>query len=199
MRIAKYCLAVVSLLAACFAAFATSGVRWSGSQRSQSQAVQYTKDGKLVRPKDYREWIFLSSGIGMTYGSGNTSEPTFDNVFVNPAAYRSFVQTGLWPEKTVLVVEGRKSAAKGSIVTGGRFQTDLEAIEVEVKDSSRPSKWTFYGFNGSTEVGTAFPTTANCYSCHRDNTAVDNTFVQFYPTLIPIAKAKGTFRNLSEN
>ena len=36
------------------------------------------------------------------------------------------------------------------------------------------------------------PQSANCYSCHQDHAAVDTTFVQFYPTLMPIAKAKGT-------
>ena len=36
------------------------------------------------------------------------------------------------------------------------------------------------------------PTSANCYSCHADHAAVDTTFVQFYPTLLPIAKSKGT-------
>ena len=34
--------------------------------------------------------------------------------------------------------------------------------------------------------------TENCYSCHRDHGAVDTTFVQFYPTVLPIAKGKGT-------
>jgi hypothetical protein len=37
-----------------------------------------------------------------------------------------------------------------------------------------------------------FPTEAACYSCHAQHAAVDTTFVQFYPTLLPIAKAKGT-------
>ncbi|HEX4582195.1 MAG TPA: cytochrome P460, partial [Acidobacteriaceae bacterium] len=36
------------------------------------------------------------------------------------------------------------------------------------------------------------PQTENCYSCHSDHGAVDTTFVQFYPTLMPIAKEKGT-------
>ena len=31
-----------------------------------------------------------------------------------------------------------------------------------------------------------------CYSCHAEHAAVDTTFVQFYPTLLPIAKGKGT-------
>jgi hypothetical protein len=36
------------------------------------------------------------------------------------------------------------------------------------------------------------PRTANCYSCHQENGAVDTTFVQFYPTLLPIARAEKT-------
>jgi hypothetical protein len=35
--------------------------------------------------------------------------------------------------------------------------------------------------------------TAVCYSCHEQHAAVDTTFVQFYPTLLEIAKAKHTF------
>jgi len=30
---------------------------------------EFNKDGDLVRPKNYREWIFLSSGVGMSYGA----------------------------------------------------------------------------------------------------------------------------------
>jgi acyl carrier protein phosphodiesterase len=36
------------------------------------------------------------------------------------------------------------------------------------------------------------PTEAACYSCHTQHAAVDTTFVQFYPTLLEIAKKKGT-------
>jgi len=42
---------------------------------------EFNKDGELVRPKNYREWIFLSSGVGMNYGSGGLP---FGNVFVEP-------------------------------------------------------------------------------------------------------------------
>lgn len=41
-------------------------------------------------------------------------------------------------------------------------------------------------------MGTALSTTASCYTCHREHAAVDTTFVQFYPTLFPIARDKGT-------
>jgi hypothetical protein len=33
---------------------------------------------------------------------------------------------------------------------------------------------------------------SDCYSCHKAHGAVDTTFVQFYPTLLPLANAMGT-------
>ena len=37
-----------------------------------------------------------------------------------------------------------------------------------------------------------FTRRADCYSCQQANGAVDTTFVQFYPTLMPIAREKKT-------
>jgi hypothetical protein len=36
------------------------------------------------------------------------------------------------------------------------------------------------------------PTTEACYSCHAQHAAVDTTFVQFYPTLLPISQSHQT-------
>src|SRR5438105_1643274 len=79
----------------------------------------------LVRPANYREWIFLSSGLGMTYQPPNAPQapPQFGNVFVNPSSYRSFMQTGQWPNGTIFVLEFRHSDSEASINKSGRFQT----------------------------------------------------------------------------
>ena len=155
-------------------------------------AVQYAADGQLKLPENYREWVFLSSGLGMTYGpaaeGAETRPPMFDNVFVNPESYRAFLETGKWPDKTLFVLEIRASASHVSINKTGHSQGEVIAIEAEVKDSSKPGLWTFYEFPG----GKAFPRTASCYECHGKNAAVENTFVQFYPTLYPVAEKKGT-------
>jgi hypothetical protein len=156
------------------------------------QDVQYTKDGAMALPKNYREWVFLSSGIGMTYASTAGGNPNFENVFVNPAAYQAFLKTGAWPDKTVLILEVRRSDSKVSINKDGRVQTEVAAVEAHVKDSSRGG-WAFYGF-GRNETAKLIPKTADCYSCHQQNGAVDTTFVQFYPTLIDAAKKKGTYQ-----
>jgi len=65
-------------------------------------------------------------------------------------------------------------------------------LEVHVKDEARfPGKWAFFPFDEA-KTAKMIPTNMECYTCHAQHGAVDNTFVQFYPTLLPFAKSKGT-------
>jgi hypothetical protein len=163
------------------------------SSAKNSAAPAYTADGKLVFPPNYREWIYLTTGLDMDYSPtvDLSQHSMFDNVFVNPESYKEFVATGKWPDKTVFVLEGRIAGSKGSINKGGHYQTtDIMSRSIHVKDQSRGG-WAFYGF-GDGPNGDRIPQTAVCYSCHTEHAAVDTTFVQFYPTLIDIAKQKGT-------
>jgi hypothetical protein len=159
---------------------------------------QFTKAGELIRPaSDYREWIYLTTGLGMNYSSENTAEnPLFDNVFVTPAAYRVFKASGHWPDHVMFVIEPHQSVTKGSINKGGRYQGERTTfLEVAVKDTKRfKDGWGYFSFNKDAAIAKAFGPEGHCNECHGKNAAVENTFVQFYPTLLPIAKAKGTLR-----
>ena len=161
-----------------------------------SDEPSFAGNGDMLPPLTYREWIYLSTGIDMSYSPNamQMDHSTFDNVFVNPAAYRSFLATGTWPDKTVMVLEVRRAKSKGSINQQGHFQdTAIMGLEVHVKDEARfPNKWAFFDFDAPDKNGTLIPNKAPCYTCHAAHAAVDTTFVQFYPTLLPIAKAKGT-------
>lgn len=160
---------------------------------STPEGPVYTSDG-LQLPANYREWIYLSSGFDMSYRPKRQMDHhDFDNVFVNPAAYREFSRTGRWPDKTQFVLEVRTAEGKGSINTSGNFQgAGIMELEMHVKDEARfPGKWAFFSF-GDRSVGTLLPTSAECYACHAAHAAVDTTFVQFYPTLLPIARSHGT-------
>jgi hypothetical protein len=165
-----------------------------GSVRASMSGPNYTQNGDLLPPAHYREWIFLSSGLDMSYNNRSAKMTQFDNVFVNADAYRSFLVTGTWPDKTVLVLETREGKDKGSINQSGHYQgTDVTGLEVHLKDKTRfPGKWAFFGFASKTRPGKLIPQTADCYSCHEAHGAVDTTFVQFYPTLLPIARTKQT-------
>jgi hypothetical protein len=160
--------------------------------------VRYTAAGELIKPGDFREWVFLASGLGMTYtppaaaGGAPSRPPAFTNVYVNPASYREFMKTGRWKDQTVFILEVRESASEGSINLGGRYQTGVRVIEAEVKDSRLPGGWAFYNFGAAGDRAPALPKTAPCYACHSTKGAVEQTFVQFYPTLLDVARSKAT-------
>ena len=154
----------------------------------------YTSDAQLKLPENYRQWVYLTTGFDMSYNpSLAMGHHMFDNVFVNSESYKAFVETGSWPDKTVLVLEGRMGQDKGSINQKGSYQgTQIMGIEAHVKDEARfPGKWAFFIFDGA-QTAKMVPTNMDCYTCHAQHAAVDTTFVQFYPTLLPIAQTKGT-------
>jgi len=152
----------------------------------------YTSEGRLMPPSDYYNWVFLTSDLGMSYNEDGSSSdhPPFSNVFVNPAAYRVFLKTGTWPEHTQFIKEFRASATQGSINRHGFYQQGKPlSVLVHVKDTKRfKGGWAFFSFSGdSPEPAEQLPTNLECYSCHEAHGAVDTTFVQFYPQILPIA------------
>jgi len=165
------------------------------NSRPRPAALEYTSDNQMKLPEDYREWVYLTTGFDMSYNPNaiQMDHHMFDNVFVNREAYASFLKTGTWPDKTVFMLEARRAESKGSINLRGNFQTDdVMGLEVHVKDESRlPGKWAFFAFREK-KTANMIPTSESCYSCHTEHGAVDSTFVQFYPTLLPVAREKGT-------
>ena len=172
------------------------GVAVTVAPRAQpvtASVFAYTADGRLEFPTAYRKWVYLSSGLDMSYlPNALRSLSTFGNVFVNPEAHDSFVANGTWPDKTVLVLEVRRAEQNASINRNGRSQGNIVRTEVHLKDNARfEGGWAFFAFADETPAA-MLPRTANCYACHQEHAAVDTTFVQFYPTLLSIARTKKT-------
>jgi len=186
-------LAFVRSLAAVAAASLLCGAATPAPAPGQPQ---YDADGRMIFPADYREWVFLSSGLDMSYTAGPAmaGADMFGNTFVPLAAYRAFLATGVWPDKTVIILENRGGTSQGSINKHGLFQTtDYMGAEAHVKDTARfNGGWGFFGFGPDGQPAREIPHQAACYACHEQHAAADTTFVQFYPTLLPVAKARGT-------
>jgi hypothetical protein len=152
---------------------------------------KYTSDNQLIRPTGYREWIFVGSSIGMGYQEANRPDgerpQLFHNVYIQPEAYRAYVSTGKFPDKTMLVMEVISPGTNASINKQGKFEEKFVGIEMSVKDESKsPEKWAYYNFitpdgKGRPEAK-AFAKDA-CWSCHNQHAQTDNVFVQFYPVL----------------
>lgn len=162
---------------------------------TQAPAIAYTADGKLQFPKDYRTWVYLSTGLDMSYAerTGDVSQHAFDNVFVDRAAYAAYQKTGTWPDKTIFMLEVRRGASRGSINKSGVYQTEVGGMEAHVKDTKRfKSGWAFFPFNNGEGPAPALSQTSGCNTCHEQHGAVDTTFVQFYPTLLAKAQEMKT-------
>jgi len=164
-----------------------AGVALAGSALAQDAAPAYTPDAKLLRPKDYRAWIFLSSGFDMSYTDSDQAQAhAFNNVFVNRDAYEVFLKTGAWPDKTVLVLELRAASGDDPVLKRGQFQSGRPTgLEAHVKDAAKGG-WGFYAFGKDETVATMIPKNASCYSCHAANARTETTFTQFYPEIAAI-------------
>jgi hypothetical protein len=190
------------VLALCYlAAIGTSLV----AQQPSGDGPQFVNGNELLRPTDYRSWPCVGSSLGLSYMQGTSSQsaPPFTSVFVNPSSYRAFLQTGQWPDRTILVLEVRRSATAASPLTAGQYPTDLAGLEAHVKDSRLPGGWAFFNWGpvrsmkdsvGPIPVDAAIPGEGTCVDCHVKHGAVERTFVQFYPQLMEVAKAKGTVK-----
>src|SRR5262245_30612021 len=71
-------------------------------------AERFTASNALLPPAEYRQWTYLTSGLGMLYGpaarvAAATGVPAMDNVYVSPGAWEAFARTGVWPDGTLFV------------------------------------------------------------------------------------------------
>src|ERR1700730_5985323 len=101
-QIMKHAILWSLMLALCFAAL------HAAPQDSNPPMPRYAGQN-LMRPENYREWIFLSSGLGMNYNPSPGGHEMFTNVFVPQWSYHQFLASGKWPDKTISVVEERGS------------------------------------------------------------------------------------------
>ncbi|MBL8191500.1 MAG: cytochrome P460 family protein, partial [Acidobacteria bacterium] len=92
------------------------------TQKPQSAAAEkpvavFEGQDTLLRPENYREWVFVGSSTGLNYSpnpapSSSTAGTDFKNVYINPSSYREFIKTGTFPEGTVMILEIAQAANK---------------------------------------------------------------------------------------
>ena len=162
----------------------------------QPETPVFEGKNTLLRPLNYREWVFVGSSRGLSYARNPQAQDQaadmgemYHNVYINPAAYREFSRTGKFPEGTTMAMELASADTKREPGLQGSYEKDLIGLEVSVKDSRRfEGGWAYFNFsNGSGSSYKAkaepFPASAGCVSCHKQNAATDNVFTQFYPVL----------------
>ena len=154
------------------------------------QLPRFAPDGRLLRPEGWEAWVLAGTSMGLTYNEPAAAQEVgappgiFLNVYIQPWAYERFLDTGEFPEGTMFVLAMAEPVSRNDPARGGFTMGEISMMEVHLKRAGvHESGWGFYGFGGDDEAAERIPGEANCYSCHRDEAAHDQAFVQFYPTM----------------
>ena len=153
-------------------------------------AVEFTPDGKLKRPVDYRRWVYVGTPLTPNdLNGGEASFPEFHSVYMDPESFAHYEKTGEFRDGTVMIKEligvGSKEAASGQ----GYFMGDFRGLEASVKDSKRfkdePGSWAYFSFGHKypLKAEAAKQAAASCNACHQTSAAKDDVFSQYYPVL----------------
>jgi cytochrome c553 len=178
------------------------------AERSNSVA-RFTEQGELVRPRDYRTWIFVGAPLTPNdMNNGHAAFPEFHNVYLDPGSYEQYKARGEFRDGAVIVKElvsvGSKAAPSGK----GYFEGEYLGVEAMVKSKERfadqPGHWGFFRFTdeeaaaqgrlGSLKRVASVNKAAACASCHAAGRQ-DYVFTQYYPVLRAAVNAKGNPEN----
>jgi len=171
----------------------------AAAQSAQSTAV-FDSDGKLKLPdpQAFRRWVFVGAPLtpnGLNNGKANF--PEYHHVYVEKKNIDAYLQTGTFPEGTILVKELTR-VLKPTFPDGSRkepsgrgyFNGEFNGIDVSVKDSKRFAQtngWGYFtfGHHSLPYEGWAEEKSPNeCAGCHQTYVAkTDMTWIQFYPIL----------------
>jgi len=164
----------------------------SAGDHPMSSMAKFDKEGNLVRPEGFREWVYVGTPLTPNeMNEGKAPFPEFHSVYIDPASWKHYKKTGKFRDGTILVKElisvGSKEAPSGK----GYFMGEYLGLEATVKDSKRyakePGHWAYFSFTAGhgeplKDKAPALPTSA-CNTCHDANAAEDWVFTQFYPVL----------------
>jgi hypothetical protein len=164
-----------------------------GAQPMEDVA-KFDKDGKLLLPSDYRTWVFVGASVTPNEMNGGKAPfPEFHTIYMEPASYKPFKNTGEFPEGTVMVKEtlmiGGKEAPSGK----GYFMGDFVLLATGVKDTKRfggeRAGWGFFAFGNPSNPQSKSEVlpVAKCNNCH-SAAAQERVFIQYYPVLRDLKK-----------
>jgi hypothetical protein len=162
---------------------------------------QYTPDGQLVLPPDWRHWVFVGAPLTPNaLNGGKANFPEYHNVYIEPGSFAIFEKTGEFPEGTIFFKElqltlpaenpdGSRTEPSGR----GFFPGPFNGADVTVKDSARykdTDGWGYYNFHHfEPKAKTASVRSKDeCAFCHMASAKTDDVWTQFYPMLDEIAQ-----------
>jgi hypothetical protein len=158
------------------------------SRGSSEVTPAYDSGRNLQLPDDYLRWVIVGSSLSLSYSDADPDQPMFNTTLMEPTAYDYFVKTGEFREGTMFALVLQGVGTNATPARHGQFASDIHAVEMSVKDTSRVSEgWAYYDFGGPMSGGyraaAAPQPPSNCHNCHAEHAARDNVFTQFYGLL----------------
>lgn len=186
-------------------AMAMTGTTETSSSRDDAP-YRLTPEGELVRPTDYRRWVYVGTPVTPNdMNNGKAAFPEHHNVYIHPSSYDHYLETGVWKEGTILVKELVSVGTKSAVSGNGYFQGEFIGLEATIKSErdfgDEPGSWAYFSFTNEDQLGgdlkasaAAFPA-ASCNACHAASARDDFVFTQHYPVLRAAKGAKTTPEN----
>jgi len=175
------------------------------SQAAQQSFFTISDDGTLVRPVDYRTWVYVGTPLTPNdMNNGKAAFQEFHNVYIDPVSYAHYKKTGTWREDTILMKELVSVGGKAAVSGNGYFMGDFIGLEATIKSAkhfpNEPGNWAYYSFtNHDTGILAADSkpfASESCNLCHEGSAQDDFVFTQHYPVL---SAAKGVGGATPEN
>lgn len=147
---------------------------------------EYDAQGRLVRPEDAMDWVFMGSGINLNYVETGTAPPSdmMSVTLMEPSAHRYFMEHGTFASGTMTALMFYPLASGAPPSVDGQYAGDLLGFEMSVKDPAKhgDALWGYYDFPAGAQAADAFPE-ATCQTCHAEHAETDLVFTQFYPRM----------------
>lgn len=162
----------------------------------------FNEKNELVRPKDYRTWVFAGTGTTPKSHDRAALFPDFQNIYIDPESYRFWKENGYYRDGTIFVKELIRKGDTISPIGKGFFQGDAYSVSATIKDSIRfpdaPGGWQYFEYDTDNGLlAEASPAVGgSCISCHSKAAAGYGAFTELY---LPMRDAKGFGKGNPEN
>lgn len=177
-----------------------SAVSASTIPTAPTAKLAFTQSGQAELPRGYRSWVHAYVAWEPIATSlldlKPTPTPEFHNVYVEPYAYRTFMETGKWPEGSLIVKEFSFTSVDEKNCDGppayvcnvwfGKVidQHGFTGVALMLKDSKRYPKdaggWAYFSFGHQQppyeKVSEKHPT-ERCAQCHIDRAGEKKDYV----------------------
>ncbi len=160
----------------------------------QRYLPEYTKDGDLVLPKNWRTWVYVGSPLTPdALNNGKANFPEYHNVYIEPGSYELYKKTGQFPEGTIMFKELQRVLGPQQFPDGsteqpsgrGYFPGVMNGADKDTKRYADSGGWGFYNFNhGEPKAPTAkVKPKSECTFCRIASAKKDQVSTQFYREL----------------